>query len=193
MENEPNNIIDGQITALLFWKGEPLSNSKIATLLNTSKEEVVQAIQRIREQLKNTGISLVENADEVTLTTAPEHSNLIDSIAKEELSRDLGKAGLETLSIVMYRGPIKRSEIDYIRGVSSATIVRNLLVRGLIEKAPGNENDLRGVYYQTTTKLLEYLGLNKVSDLPEYNETKKQIEDFEKQGDEKEESKEHVN
>ncbi len=192
MENELNNTIDGKITALLFWKGEPLSTSKIATLLNTPKEEVVQAIQRIREKLKSTGISLVENADEVTLTTASEHSNLIDSIAKDELSRDLGKAGLETLSIVMYRGPIKRSEIDYIRGVSSATIVRNLLVRGLIEKAPGNENDLRGVYYQTTTKLLEYLGLSKVSDLPEYEETKKQIEAFEKQGEEKEEPREQA-
>jgi segregation and condensation protein B len=192
MENETHNTLDGQVTALLFWKGEPLSLSKLATLLNTPIEEITLAIKRIGEKLHGTGISLVENADEITLTTAPEHSSLIDSVAKDELSRDLGKAGLETLSIIMYRGPIKRSEIDYIRGVSSSTIVRNLLIRGLVEKAPDNENDLRGVYYQTTTKLLEYLGITKVSDLPEYNSTKEHMHTFEKQGEDQE-PKEHVN
>jgi segregation and condensation protein B len=189
MENSIQTTVENQIIALLFWKGEPLSVKKLAEILSKSTEEVTTAISLAREKLNSTGISLVQNSDEVVLVTSPEHSELIDRVAKEELSRDLGRAGLETISIVAYRGPIKRSEIDYIRGVSSSTIVRNLLVRGLIERAPGNENDARGVYYQTTTKLLEYLGVKNLTELPEYQSTRDYIENFEKQGTEEGEIK----
>ena len=89
--------------------------------------------QRVRAQLeqdlKGRGLSLVRTDDEVMLGTAKEFSGLIEDLAKEELSRDLGKAGLETLSIVLYLGPITRADIDYIRGVNSQFILRALLIR----------------------------------------------------------------
>ena len=119
---------------------------------------------------------------------------MIEELCKEELSRDLGKAGLETLSIVLYRGPITRSGIDYIRGVNSTFILRNLLIRGLVEKIP-NPNDQRSFLYRATFDLLSHLGIPRVEDLPEYGNTNESIEKFieefsnESNGEQQEEQK----
>jgi len=111
------------------------------------------------------------------LGTAPEMGELIEALIKEELSKDLGKAGLETLSIVLYRGPISRSKIDYIRGVSSTFILRNLLVRGLVERV-SNPDDQRSFLYKPTFELLSYLGISRIEDLPEYDAVKQELESF---------------
>jgi segregation and condensation protein B len=111
------------------------------------------------------------------LGTAQELSPLIEQLTKEELSRDLGKAGLETLSIILYQGPISRADIDYIRGVNSQFIVRNLLIRGLIERVD-NPKDARSFLYKTTLQLLSHLGVSKIEDLPEYQQVRKDIEGF---------------
>jgi segregation and condensation protein B len=102
---------------------------------------------------------------------------LIESLIKDELSKDLGKAGLETLAIVLYRGPIARSEVNYIRGVNSNYILRNILVRGLIEK--DEASSARSTVYRPTFELLSYLGISKVEDLPEYQNARSTVEVFE--------------
>ena len=99
-------------------------------------------------------------------------SPVIESIQKEELSRELSRASLECLTIVLYRGPLPRREIDEIRGVNSSYTLRALLVRGLIER----EDSL----YRPTTKLLEYLGVTSHEDLPEYRDVFKKLEEFSK-------------
>jgi segregation and condensation protein B len=86
-------------------------------------------------------------------------SELIESMTKEELMKDLGKAGLETLSIVLYKGPISRTDIDYVRGVNSAFILRNLAIRGLIVK---EENK-----YKPTLELISHLGMKNIEELPD--------------------------
>jgi hypothetical protein len=106
-----------------------------------------------------------------------EASSLIKDLTKEELTRDLGKAGLETLSIVLYQGPISRREIDYVRGVNSNFILRNLLVRGLVEKIE-NPKDQRSFLYRPSFDLLSYLGISRTDDLPEYANVKKELEVF---------------
>jgi segregation and condensation protein B len=88
--------------------------------------------------------------------------------------KDLGKAGLETLSIVLYQGPLSRSEIDYIRGVNSQFIMRNLLIRGLVEKVD-NPVDRRSFLYKPTLALLGYLGVSTVTDVPDYETVRKNI------------------
>lgn len=87
----------------------------------------------------------MENAESVMLATAPEASALIQGIVKEELSRDMGKAASETLAIVLYLGSIARSRIDWIRGVNSTFILRNLMIRGLVERIT-NPSDERSFY-----------------------------------------------
>lgn len=129
--------------------------------------EIESALQALEQNLLNRGLRLIRANEAVALGTAPETSSLIERLTKEELSRDLGKAGLETLTIVLYRGPLTRAEIDYLRGVNSTFILRHLQIRDLVEKIP-DPTDARRFLYRPTLKLLSYLGLTKVADLPEY-------------------------
>ncbi len=169
--------LESQIEALLFWKAETLSIKKISTILNKKEEEIKVAVKNLREQLKGRGITLIEWEDDVTLGTAKEVSELIEGLTKEELSKDLGKAGLETLSIILYQGPISRADIDYIRGVNSQFILRNLLIRGLTERVD-NPKDQRSFLYKPTLELLSFLGISKIEDLPDLALVKADIENF---------------
>lgn len=169
--------IESQIEALLFWKAEPISIKKIAAILNKNVDEIKSAVKNLHEQLAGRGITIIEWEDEVTLGTSKDVSELIESLTKEELSKDLGKAGLETLSIVLYQAPISRAEIDYIRGVNSQFILRNLLVRGLVEKVE-NQKDQRVFLYRPTLELLSHLGISKGSDIPDYEKVRMDIENF---------------
>jgi segregation and condensation protein B len=176
--------LEAQIEALLFWKAEPISVKKIADILKVKEEEEIkEAIKKLHEELRGRGLSLVEWEDQVTLGTAKEISSLIETLTKEELMKDLGKAGLETLSTILYQAPISRAEIDYIRGVNSQFILRNLLVRGLIEKIE-NPKDQRSFLYKPTLELLSHLGLSKNTDLPDYEKVRIDIENFKKAPDE---------
>ena len=169
--------ISAQIEAILFWKAEPISIKKLAALLNSDTTATLAGLQELETTLKDRGLTLVRTDEEVMLGTAKELSSLIEQLTKEELNRDLGKAGLETLSIILYQGPISRADIDYIRGVNSQFIVRNLLIRGLIERVD-NPKDARSFLYKTTLQLLSHLGISKVEDLPEYNQVRTDIEAF---------------
>lgn len=169
--------LDIIIEALLFVKTEPLSKKKIAELLKTSENSVIEALNVLREKLGNRGVRLLINGDEVALGTAIEASEAIESVLKEELSRDLGKAGLETISIVLYKNPVTKNEIDFIRGVNSQFILRNLLIRGLIERTP-NPNG-RSSLYRPTFGLLRFIGVENIHDLPDYGKIVASLKDFE--------------
>lgn len=171
--------LESNIEAVLFWKGEPISLKKLSQAVESNEENVKEALLSLELSLKERGIVLMRKDDEVMLATAPSASSIIEKLTKEELIKDLGKAGLETLSIILYKSPIKRSEIDYIRGVNSSFIVRNLLVRGLVERMSTKEGEGRGFLYQPTFKILSHLGVNKIEDLPEFLEVKKELETFE--------------
>ena len=172
-------LLSSQIEAVLFHKAEPLSVKRLAQIFKKEEHEIKNALQELREELKvrGRGLTLVEWEDEVTLGTSKDVSALIETLTKEELVKDLGKAGLETLSIVLYQGPISRAEIDYIRGVNSNFILRNLLIRGLVERVE-NPSDLRSYLYKPTLELISYLGLSKISDLPDYESVRNDIEQF---------------
>lgn len=166
-----------KIEAILFWKAEPVSVKKLASILDADTKDVREGISLLEANLKGRGLTLVQTDDEVMLGTAKELSPLIEQLTKEELSRDLGKAGLETVSIILYQGPISRADIDYIRGVNSQFILRNLLVRGLVERVD-NPADARSFLYKTTLELLSHLGISKESDLPDYEQVRKDIDAF---------------
>jgi segregation and condensation protein B len=121
----------------------------------------------LRERLQARGVQVLEKDGEVMLGTHPEASAIIEQLTKEELNRDLGKAGLETLTIVLYKGPITRAELDYIRGVNSSFILRHLTVRGLVDKVV-NPADSRSFLYQPSFEVLQHLGITKKEELPDY-------------------------
>jgi segregation and condensation protein B len=177
-EHEQNIKLEQLLEAILFWKGEPMSLTELSKSSKASKEEVAEALLNLERSLEIRGIVMIHNGDEVTLGTSKEASAVIEELTKEELTKDLGKASLETLSIILYKGPIKRSEIDYIRGVNSTFILRNLLIRGLIDKKPA-PNDNRTSIYSSSFQLLSYLGVTKIEDLPNYEQVKAEILKFE--------------
>lgn len=169
--------LESQIEAILFWKAEPVQLKKLAVIVDKNETEVRNALASLAKSLAGRGLTLIELEDEFTLGTAKELSGLIEKLSKEELMKDLGKAGLETLSIILYQGPIPRAEIDYIRGVNSQFILRNLLIRGLIQKVE-NPKDHRSFLYKPTLELIAHLGLSSISGLPDYESIRKNIETF---------------
>lgn len=164
-----------KIEAVLFYLAEPVSINFLVKILETPKIEIIRTIGELGISLEKRGLRIIYHDDEVTLTTAPEMSGLIEKIIKEERERDLGRAGIETLSIVAYKGPVSKKEIEYIRGVNSQYALRNLLLRGLVEKS-SSKLDERVVVYNITGDTLRYLGLSHISELPEYEEVNKQLE-----------------
>jgi segregation and condensation protein B len=175
--------LENKIEAILFFKGEAVSVKQLSGFLGAEKQEIITALEKLKQNLQNRGLRLITNEDRVMLGTAPEAFGLIESLRKEELSKDLGKAGLETLSIILYKGPITRSEIDYIRGVNSSSILRNLLVRGLVERKI-NETNQRTFLYSPTFELLQFIGITNLEELPEFNEIKEEFLKKEKEDEE---------
>lgn len=172
--------LDARIEAILFYKTEPVSIKALADFLNVSAEEVVGALAILGNTLETRGIRLLVTDTEVQLITAPETSDLIEQLRKEELSTDIGKAGAETLAIVLYRGPLSRVEVDRIRGVNSAFILRNLLIRGLVERR-AHPTDSRSFTYAVTPSLLQHLGITAREELQDFAEVMNAIDTFEKQ------------
>lgn len=165
-----------KIEAILFFKGEPVSLKKLGEILKVSKEELGEALIDLNNSLHERGIVLMEKGEEITLGTNPELSPLIEHLQKEELNKELSKASLETLSIVLYKNGVTRAEIDYIRGVNSSFILRMLSIRGLVEKTV-DPKDSRRFIYKPTFELLSYLGVKNVEELPEYGETHENLEE----------------
>ena len=172
--------LEQKIEAILLFKNEPVSFVKLSELVRAPVNEVREAVKNLQASREDSGIVLITNDDEVALGTHPEATGLIKEIQKEELSRELGRAGLETLAIVLYKAPVSRREIDFIRGVNSGFILRNLLVRGLIERVESEQGE-RSYSYQPTLEVLRYLGVGKREDLPEFGTAFKKLEQFAKE------------
>ena len=166
-----------QLEAVLFWYGEPVKIKKLAQIFGKNEEEISASLKTLETSLSGRGMVLSFKDDEVALGTSKDASELIEKLTKEELIKDLGRAGLETLSIIIYQGPISRAEIDYIRGVQSNFILRNLSIRGLVERIP-NPNDQRSFLYRPTFELLNFLGVSKIEEMPEFEKARAEIESY---------------
>ena len=171
--------LESKIEAILFWKGEPLSRKKLAEILNVNQTEINEGLEKLKGNLENRGIVLLEKDNEITLGTNPEVSKLIENLQKEELNKDLSKASLETLSIILYKDGVSRAVVDYIRGVNSSFTLRLLSVRGLVEKTPDPEDNRRYIY-KPSFELLSFLGIKSKEELPDYAEVSKSINDVAK-------------
>ncbi len=182
-----NTEISKQIEGVLFFKGEPVTGHFLSVTLGATQEEIEKGLGILRNDLSNRGITLIQNGDSYMLGTKPEIAPLIEKLLKDKISKDLGKAGLETLAVVLYRSPVSRSEVSHLRGVNSSYIFRSLMVRGLVEEFEDTE---KGTLCRPTLKLLSFMGISNVEDLPDYEQTKKIIDEFNQSYDSKEEEDE---
>lgn len=172
--------------AILFFKGEPMTIAELSSAGKKDAVEVSVALDALALSLTARGVRLVREGETVMLATAPEAAALIEEMRKVELERDLGKAALETLTIILYRGPIGKSDIDYIRGVNSGSMLRALMIRGLVQREP-HPTDKRAFVYRPTVELLAHLGIGTVEELPEYETVRKEVESFQKEFGQKQE------
>lgn len=170
-------MLESKIESILFFRNEPVSLAELSKLLNVPRENLQFTISNLQKEYENRGLVIVTDGESISFGTSPANSELIEKIQKEEFSRELGRAGLETLAIIAYRGPISRREIDQIRGVNSGFILRALLIRGLIERAESVSGE-RSFIYKPTLKLLEYLGITSREELPEFKDAFVKIQEF---------------
>ena len=163
------DTLQQKIESLLFYKNEPVSFSWLGKQLGLSTHEIEESIGEMFQYYENRGFTLLVSEHKASLLTAKISDELIGKISKSNDERELSKQALETLSIVLYKKEITKSELDYIRGVNSVFILRNLLIRGLIEKNI-NQADKRSPLYSVTHDTLSFLGIGKVDELPQFKE-----------------------
>ncbi|MDB5264574.1 MAG: scpB [Parcubacteria group bacterium] len=161
--------LSSTLEAILFAAGEPISKKRLMSLLDAKADVLTDAINVIRISLEGRGLALIETDEEVELRTAPGAAEAIKKLRESELSRDLGKASLETLAFILYKGAATRGEIDWVRGVNSAAAVRALTLRGLIERSE-DPTDKRRARFKPTIDALAHLGVTKADELPRYTE-----------------------
>lgn len=160
--------LKSKIETLLFVSGKPLAIRKLAQLVNEEKDLVESALEDlIGEYNGKRGISVVKNGGEYHMASSPENGFLARLFYKDEQTGDLTRPALETLTIIAYRGPLTKPELEEIRGINCGLILRNLLMRGLIKRELDASLGLEK--YSATGELLEFLGIFDLKELPDYD------------------------
>lgn len=167
MENNIKSVLE----ALLFVSGEPISFSSLEKVMGKDSAFLKTEAEKLAEEYKerNSGLRIIFQDNKVQMVTAGENSEIVEKLLKIDIEGELSRSAIETISIIAYRGPISRAEIDDIRGVNTSFTLRQLAIRGLIEKID-NPNDARAYLYQISFDFLRHLGIEKVEDLPKFNE-----------------------
>jgi segregation and condensation protein B len=157
--------LESKIEALLFFKGEPISVKEMVSIFEVTSDEVSQALNNLKNSLENRGVCLISTDEKVMLGTNSQMSDFFEKLRKDELNKELSKAAIETLSIILYKDSVSRSDINFIRGVNSSFILRNLEIRGLVDRI-NHKTDARSYVYKPSLELLSYLGVTSIDQLP---------------------------
>lgn len=159
-----------QLESILFVASKPLAVKKLAKVLNISEDEVAGLLGELKTKypLEGSGIVLLENNNEWQLVSHPENKVVAENFVKAEVSGELTKPQLETLTVVSYCGPITKPELEQLRGVNCSLILRNLMMRGLVKETEDSTGLLPK--YEVTMEYVRHLGLQSLSDLPEYEQ-----------------------
>jgi segregation and condensation protein B len=164
-----------QIMSVLFASSKPVSISELQETLELDAQAIKDAVADLVRQNKNAGIIVLALNDKLQLASNPDNSAQVKKFLALELREKLTDAALETLAIVVYKQPVSKAEIENIRGVNSQYILRQLLIRGLIEKT-ASQTDKRMQLYKPTLELMQHLGIKTIEDLPDFEELTKSIE-----------------
>lgn len=163
-----------EIEAILFVAGdEGLSLADIAQLTDSTTDYIANCLAQLKQRYADNpehGITLIQTASTYKMVTKQAYQTSVKRYAQSPLMQKLSKALIETLSIIVYKQPITRMEIEEIRGVSVTSALQKLKLRQLIREvdrleAPGNP-----VVYGTTDYFLDYFGLNHLDELPELSD-----------------------
>ncbi|MGT2800607.1 SMC-Scp complex subunit ScpB [Streptococcus marmotae] len=163
-----------EIEVLLFVAGEEgLTVRNIAEMLDLQPSAVIQQIEKLREKYQNdtqSGLAILESSNRYKLVTKKNYAELLRIYAKTPINQSMSRALLETLSIIAYKQPITRIEVDDIRGVNSSGAISKLQAFDLIRENGKKEVLGRPNLYITTDYFLDYMGINHLDELPDVSE-----------------------
>ncbi len=163
-----------ELEVLLFVAGEDgLTARTIAEILDLQPTAILQLLEKLAEKYEadeTSGLTLLESSNSYKLVTKKAHAELLSRYAKSPINQTMSRALLETLSIIAYKQPITRVEIDDIRGVNSSGSISKLQAFGLIRENGKKEVIGRPNLYVTTDYFLDYMGMNSLDELPEVAE-----------------------
>ena len=157
-----------QVESILFVASKPLTAKQISKAVQKKEVEVEEILETLKMKFngEESGIFILAEGEKYQMATNSKNAEVVDMFIKDEVSGELTKAQLETLTVVAYRGPITRPELEQIRGVNCAVIIRNLLMRGLVEESDDEQKILP--VYTLSVEALRHLGVKSVSELPDF-------------------------
>ncbi|HEX7899169.1 MAG TPA: SMC-Scp complex subunit ScpB [Planctomycetota bacterium] len=162
------------LEAVLFTSDDPLPLHKLKDVVDAKPEEIKEALAALKADYDATGraFALEEIAGGYQLLTRPQHADIIAKLKKAKADRKLSAAALETLAIIAYKQPIKRVDLEAIRGAASGELIRALMERNLVKIAGREEVPGSPLQYGTTKDFLDTFGLKALEDLPRPEEVK---------------------
>jgi segregation and condensation protein B len=169
------------IESLLFTWGDPLDISDISSILDIKEKELEPIIQEMIDDFDYSmrGIRIIRINNSFQLGTRPEHFDWIKKLSNPKTTKNLSNAALETLSIIAYRQPVIKSDIEAIRGVRCDKAIETLMDRELIVEMGRMERAGRPILYGTTEVFLKAFGLENLTELPSLKDNISDIEKLE--------------
>ena len=161
-------MIKSKIESLLFVAGKPLTAKKIAEMIGVKEAEVESALKELQDQYAQSGagVQLFSTGREWQMGTSGKNASVVSDFVKDEFSGELTRPQLEALTVIAYRGPISKMQLEIIRGVNCSLILRNLMIRGLVDEEYDSKK--KENLYRASLDFLRHLGLRKVEELPDY-------------------------
>jgi segregation and condensation protein B len=158
----------GILEAILFVSGDPVSVADVAHALNLTESEMNAAIDRLRDHcdLEKRGIRVNRFGGKVQLSIQPEYASYVDMFLQPVRMQTLSQAALETLSVIAYRQPVTKGDIEAVRGVKCDYSVQALQNKNLIREAGRKEALGRPILYETTDEFLRHFGISSLAELP---------------------------
>ena len=161
------------LEALLFASGRAVTPAELASALGVPRSDVVEALNALRGRLDGRGVRLHEHGGEWQMVSAPEAARAVERLADLPTPQRLSPAALETLSVVAYRQPVTRAQVEAVRGVDCSGVLGGLLARGLVEEVGRSEGPGRPILYGTGFEFLRLFGLDSLDRLPPFPDAPK--------------------
>lgn len=161
-------MLKNKVESILFISNKPLTPKQLAEFCDTGKVEVETVLESLKKEYNEgeRGVRLVEHDGKIQMTTDKASSAVVEKFLKEELTGEMTRPQLEALTIIAYRGPITKMELEQIRGVNCSLILRNLLIRGLVESQ--TDKKIGVPLFKVTVDFVRFLGLTDIKQLPDY-------------------------
>ena len=163
-----NSKLKSVLESVLLVAEKPVSARELSNVSGAMLSEIQKSLAELIENYKDHGMKIIKKGDYYSLVTDPQNAEAVARFLNEELRHDLSEPALETLSIITYKQPVTRIDIEEVRGVSSDQILRNLMIRGLIAEVGRKETPGRPILYGATMEFLQYFGFKSEQEIPQF-------------------------